>query len=261
MPGRVEDKVVIVTGGASGIGCATSRLLAAEAARVVIADLDSEGGSAIAKEIGGDAVFLRHDVSDEEDWRRLIAATLERFGCLDALVNNAGIMVPGTIEDASVEDFRRIQDVNSLGVFLGCKHAIPALRASGGGSIVNVSSLAALRGTSPYAAYSASKGAVCALTKTVAAHCVERGDPIRCNSVHPGGVDTPMLQGLLRAGGIGPGVGPEAARLAAGMADPEEIAALVLYLVSDESRFVNGAEIVIDGGLAARSPSPVVRGS
>jgi 3(or 17)beta-hydroxysteroid dehydrogenase len=254
MAGRVEDKVVIVTGGASGIGSATSRMLATEGARVAVGDVNEDGGRSIVKEIGGDAVFLPHDVSDEESWRGVIAATVERFGRLDALVNNAGIVILGTIEDATVEQFRAIQDVNSLGVFLGCKHAIPALRASGGGSIVNISSLAGLRGTSPYAAYSASKGAVRALTKTVAAHCAERGDAIRCNSVHPGGVNTPMVQGLMqRAGFEIPELDPDTARQV-GMADPSEIAALLVYLVSDESRYVNGAEIAIDGGLAARSP-------
>jgi len=261
MTARIEDKVVIVTGGASGIGGASARLLAGEGARVVVTDLNEEGGRALAKEIGGDAAFVYHDVSDEDSWRDVIAATEERFGRLDALVNNAGIVILGSIEEATVEQFRKIQDVNSLGVFLGCKHAIPALRRSGGGSIVNVSSLAGLRGTSPYAAYSASKGAVRALTKTVAAHCAERGDAIRCNSIHPGGVNTPMVQGLMRGVGVDlAAMGPEATRLA-GMADPAEIARLIIYLVSDESRFVNGAEIAIDGGLAARSPSPVTQGS
>jgi len=256
MPGRVVDKVAIVTGAASGIGRASAGLLAAEGARVLLTDVDRERGAQAAKEIGGDAVFLPHDVADEAQWRSVVAAAEDRFGRLDALMNNAGIVKRGTIEETSVEDFLAIQSVNSLGVFLGCKHAIPAMRRAGGGSIVNVSSLAALRGTPIYAAYAASKGAVHALTKTVAAHCIEKGDAIRCNSIHPGGVNTPMVHGVVKQG-----TGLDLASLddggatarSMGMADPREIAQLVLYLASDESRFMNGSALSIDGGMAART--------
>lgn len=254
MAGRVEGKVAIVTGGASGIGAETARRLAAEGARVALTDVNRELGEAVAKEIGGDAVFLSHDVGDEEDWRRVVEAVVRRFGRLDALVNNAGIVVQATIEETSVEQFERIQRVNSLGVFLGCKHAIPAMRAGGGGSIVNVSSLAGLRGTPIYAAYSASKGAVRALTKTVAVHCRERGDAIRCNSVHPGGVNTPLVHAVMkeRAGIDLAGMSDQREAAAAmGLGQPEDVADLVVYLASDESRFVNGAEIAIDGGASA----------
>jgi 3(or 17)beta-hydroxysteroid dehydrogenase len=227
--GRVEDKVAIVTGAASGIGRASAGLLAAEGARVLLTDIDAEA----------------------------------RFGRLDVLVNNAGIVKIGSIEDTSVDDFLRIQSVNSLGVFLGCKHAIPAMRRSGGGSIVNLSSLAALRGTPIYAAYAASKGAVHALTRTVAAHCIEKGDAIRCNSIHPGGVDTPMVHAVVKqATGLDLAAldddGATARSMA--MAQPLEIAYLVLYLASDESRFMNGSALSIDGGLAARSGATGPRG-
>jgi 3(or 17)beta-hydroxysteroid dehydrogenase len=248
MPARVEGKVAIVTGAASGIGRACAGRLAAEGARVVLADVAVEAGRAAAGQVGRGALFLAHDVSDEDSWRELVAETERRCGRLDALVNNAGVLVAATVEETTVEQWRRVQAVNAEGVFLGCKHALPALRRAGGGSIVNVSSIAALVGTPPYAAYSASKGAVRSLTKTVAVHCRSRGDAIRCNSIHPGGVRTPMVGAAVEGSPDEPAL--PAARLA-GMAAPEEIAHLVVYLVSDESRYVNGAELVIDGGTVA----------
>jgi 3(or 17)beta-hydroxysteroid dehydrogenase len=253
MPGRVAGKVAIVTGGASGIGAETARRLAAEGAHVTLTDVDHAGGRAVAAEIGGGAAFLPHDVRDEAQWREVIEDVRNRRGRLDVLVNNAGIVVAATVEDTTVEQWERIQAVNALGVFLGCKHAIPAMRASGGGSIVNVSSLAGLRGTPIYAAYSASKGAVRALTKTVAAHCLERGDAIRCNSIHPGGVSTPLVHRLLAQGGLdlASAEDPEALARQMGMGLPIDIANLVVFLAADESRYVNGAELAIDGGATA----------
>jgi 3(or 17)beta-hydroxysteroid dehydrogenase len=255
MAGRVQGKVAIVTGGSSGIGAATVKALAAEGAAVVAADLDRERGEALVKELGGAACFAHHDVCDEAGWIRLIADTEARFGKLDALVNNAGIIVVADVEETTVEQWRRIHAVNAEGVFLGCKHAIPALRRAGGGSIVNVSSLAALRGTPVYAAYSSSKGAVRSLTKTVALHCRQRGDAIRCNSIHPGGVETPLMRkAVAQLTGVDLDADTAAAaatRRGIELARPEEIASLILYLASDESRYVNGEEIVIDGGLSA----------
>ena len=255
MAGRVEGKVAIVTGGASGIGAATVRMLAAEGAAVVAADLDRERGEALAKELGGKTHFALHDVRDEDAWVRLISDTEARFGKLDVLVNNAGIIVVATIEDTTLEQWRRIHAVNAEGVFLGCKHAIPAMRRARGGSIVNVSSLAALRGTPIYAAYSASKGAVRSLTKTVSLHCRMRGEPIRCNSIHPGGVETRLMRAAVKEStGVDMETNPEAAaafRRSVELAQPEAIAPLIVYLASDESSFVNGEEIAIDGGLSA----------
>ena len=255
MAGRVEGKVAIVTGGASGIGAATVRMLVAEGAAVVVADMDRERGETLAKELGGRAHFALHDVRDEDAWVRLVADTESRFGSLDVLVNNAGVIVVATIEDTTLEQWRRIHAVNAEGVFLGCKHAIPAMRRAGRGSIVNVSSLAALRGTPIYAAYSASKGAVLSLTKTVSLHCRMRGEAIRCNSIHPGGVETRLMRAAVKEStGVDMDTNPEAAaafRRSVELAQPEAIAPLIVYLASDESSYVNGEAIAIDGGLSA----------
>jgi 3(or 17)beta-hydroxysteroid dehydrogenase len=255
MAGRVEGKVAIVTGGASGIGAATVRLLASEGAAVVCADVNRESGEALVKEIGRAAVFAAHDVRDEASWVRLIADTESRFGRLDVLVNNAGIVLVANVEETTLEQWRRVHAVNAEGVFLGCKHAIPAMRRAGAGSIVNVSSLAALRGTPIYAAYSASKGAVRSLTKTVALHCRQRGEAIRCNSIHPGGVETPMMRAAVKqTTGIDLDADAEAAaaiRQTLELGQPGEIAELIVFLASDASRYVNGEEIAIDGGLSA----------
>ena len=187
-------------------------------------------------------------VTDEAAWQGLIADAVQRFGRLDVLVNNAGIVIPGTVESTSLEDWRKIQAVNSEGVFLGCKHAIPAMAKSGGGSIVNISSVAALVGTPPFAAYAASKGAVRSLTQTVAVHCAQQKNGVRCSSVHPGGIDTPMVRNL-----GGPRQSPPQGS-GGGMptlGQPDDIANMVLYLASDESRLVNGAAMVVDGGMTA----------
>jgi 3(or 17)beta-hydroxysteroid dehydrogenase len=256
--GRVEGKVAIVTGAASGIGAATSRRLASEGARVLLCDVNEEGLAKLAAELGDPAEALTLDVVDEARWREVVAHARERLGRLDVLVNNAGIVERADVEETTLEQWRRIQSVNAEGVFLGCKHALPAMRASGGGSIVNVSSLAALRGTPIYAAYSASKGAVAALTRTVALHCLERGDAIRCNSIHPGGVNTPMVHAVVKEGsGLDlTALDPEVIRRSLGMGDPADIANLVLFLASDESGYINGAELCIDGGLTVSTARP-----
>ena len=191
--GRVEGKVAIVTGAASGMGRADAILLASEGARVVVADLNEADGRAVAADIGEDAVFARLDVTDEASWAAVIEETLGTFGRLDILVNNAGLMQLGSVVDTDLESYRKINAVNNEGVFLGCKHAIPAMEQSGGGSLINMSSVAALQGVSFVAGYCASKGAVTALTKSVAMCCKERKNGIRCNSVHPDGVKTPMV--------------------------------------------------------------------
>jgi 3(or 17)beta-hydroxysteroid dehydrogenase len=247
MAGRVEDKVAIVTGGASGIGRGIAEALAREGARVVITDVQAELGREAAKAIGGDTVFVRHDVTNEDSWREVIAAALERFGRLDVLVNNAGIIIVVDIEETTVEQWRKIMTVNAEGVFLGCKHAIPAMRRSGGGSIINISSAAGLVGTPTFPAYSASKGAVRLLTKSVAAHCRDKGDAIRCNSIHPGGIDTPLLRAIGGRRGLPDLDALTAPGSAVGFGTPADIGHLAVYLASDESRFMNGSEVAIDG--------------
>lgn len=244
--GRVEGKVAVVTGAASGMGRADAELLAREGARVVVADLNEQAGRAVAERIGDRALFMRLDVSDESNWRDVVAATCDAWGGLDILVNNAGLIALGSIVDTSLEDWRRIHAVNSEGVFLGCKHAIPAMAESGGGSIINMSSVAAIQGQSYVAAYSASKGAVRSLTKSIAMYCLEQKNRIRCNSVHPNGVRTPMVVKV--ATGKDSATADEIAQVGhgSGFCDPEDVAQMVLYLASDESRFVSGAEMLID---------------
>ena len=252
--GRVEGKVAIVTGGASGMGRADAELLAREGANVVVADLNEADGQAVADAIGARARFLRLDVSDEDNWKSVIAATLETFGRLDVLVNNAGMIALGTIVDTDLESWRRINAVNSDGVFLGCKHAIPAMTASGGGSIINMSSVAAIHGQSFVAAYTASKGAVRALTKNIALYCKEHKNGIRCNSVHPDGVKTPMVVKVAMGKDTATEEDIEEVGKIGNMCEPEDIANLVLYLASDESRFVNGAEMLIDNAATITPP-------
>jgi 3(or 17)beta-hydroxysteroid dehydrogenase len=253
---RVAGKVVLVTGAGSGIGRATAKLLAGEGATVVVSDIDKSGGLETVQQIGagnsgGGARFEEHDTAKEEDWKRIIDGVMAREGRLNGLVNNAGIAgpFPSTFETETVEQWRRMLSINVEGVFLGCKHGVPAMKQSGGGSIVNTSSLAAFLGTPALSAYGASKGAVRQFTKTVAMDCARKGYRIRCNSVHPGIIMTPMGQGILPT---------DKARERAlrtipigEFGAPEDIAYGILYLISDESRFVTGSELVIDGGMNA----------
>ena len=252
--GRVAGKVAIVTGGASGMGKADAILLAREGARVVIADLNEKDGQSVAEGIGDDAVFMRLDVSDEANWESVISATVEKFGGLDILVNNAGMIALGTIVDTDLATWRKINAVNSDGVFLGCKHAIPAMTASGGGSIINMSSVAAIHGQSFVAAYTASKGAVRSLTKSIAMFCKEQKNGIRCNSIHPDGVKTPMVVKVATGKETATRKDIEEIAKFGNMCEPEDIANLVLYLASDESRFVNGAEMLIDNASTITPP-------
>lgn len=250
--GRVAGKVALVTGGASGLGRATAALLVREGARVTLTDIDGEAGAAAAAEIG--ARFLQHDVTDEAGWRGVLGET----GGLNVLVNNAGIgesSAANDPENSTLEDFRRIFAVNAGGVFLGCKHAIPVMRDSGG-SIVNISSIAALVPTPFLTSYGASKAAVRQLTMSVAAHCAARGYRIRCNSVHPGQIRTPMLEGLFADVANAQGESSEAVQseflkqIPMGeFGTPEDVAWQVLYLASDESKHVTGARFLVDGGM------------
>ena len=247
MAGRVQGKVVLVTGGASGIGRATALLLAREGAQVLISDIDVESGQALANEIGSTAMFMRHDAASEAEWNVVFEALRERYGRLDVLVNNAGILLKGSIEETSLDDWQRALRVNSDSVFLGCRAGIALMKEGAGGSIINISSLAALAGRDDYAAYSASKGAVAALTRTVAALCRRRKYRIRCNSVHPDGVLTPMTSAQYPTG-----IDPRRLTIDSDpmhrMCLPEDVAASVLFLASDESRAINGVELRVDSG-------------
>jgi 3(or 17)beta-hydroxysteroid dehydrogenase len=245
---RVKGKVCIVTGASSGLGKATAEVLAAEGAKLVLADIDVAAGQAVADSLD-DAVFVRCDVSSEADWQAVFTTAEEHFGGVDVLVNNAGIAILATIETTTLEQWELINRVNSTSVFLGCKYAVAAMKERGG-SILNMSSIAALVGVPLFAAYSATKGAVCALTKTVALHCQQKGYKIRCNSIHPGGINTPMGQkAVLEADA------EDLQLMAAGatgeMGEPEDVAWMVLFLASDESRHVSGSEMVVDNALTA----------
>ena len=248
---RVAGKVALVSGGARGIGAATSRLLAREGAAVVLADvLEAEGKATEAEiaEAGGRATFMRLDVTDEDNWQQVIDATVATYGKLDVVVNNAGISGRTTVEETAAETWDRVMAVNGKGVFLGTKLAIPELRRAGGGSIINISSIYGIVGSETSAAYHASKGAVRIFTKSAAIQYA--GEGIRVNSVHPGFVDSPMTaasHALREVHNL------RIERTPLGrMGTPEDIAAGILYLASDESSFVTGSELVIDGGMTAR---------
>ncbi|AMO55523.1 short-chain dehydrogenase [Endozoicomonas montiporae] len=239
--GRVQDKVCVITGAASGMGREDALLLAKEGARVVLTDLNEETGQQLADEIGDQAIFIKQDIASEVDWKRVMAATLEAFGRIDVLVNNAGILQLLPIEQTTLEIWQTIQRVNSDGYFLGCKYAIEAMKDSGG-SIINMSSVAALGGMPMCPAYSASKGAVAALSRSLSVHCRNQGYGIRINTINPDGVDTPMVQKF--TGGPLPDEVKQDPK--SRMCDPVEIANAVLFLASDESRFINGVELRVD---------------
>jgi NAD(P)-dependent dehydrogenase (short-subunit alcohol dehydrogenase family) len=252
---RLQDKLCLVTGAARGIGAAIARAFAAEGARVLVTDIREDEGRALATEIG--CTFRRLDVAEEADWTALEAAVPE----LDVVVNNAGItgfeqgIVAHDPEHATLDDWRAVHRVNLDGTFLGCRHAIRAMRPKGQGSIVNISSRSGLVGIAGAAAYAASKAGVRNHTKTVALWCAEQGLAIRCNSIHPAAILTPMWEPML-------GTGPDReARMAAFVHDtplrrfgrPEEVAALAVLLASDEAPYITGAELSIDGGILAGS--------
>lgn len=254
VPGRVAGKVALVTGAASGLGAASAALLIQEGARVLLTDVQDERGRAFAGSLGERAAYARLDVTCEGDWREAIARTVDTFGALHVLVNNAGIGMLGDVEATSFDDWRRVHAVNLDGTFLGCKYGVPAIRASGGGSIVNISSISGIVAGHNLAAYNSSKAAVRHLTKSVALHCARSRSNVRCNSIHPTFVATPILDAMLAGA-----ADPEAARrkLAAqiplgAIGEPRDVALAVIYLASDESKLMTGAELVLDGGLSAQ---------
>jgi len=241
---RLAGKVAIVTGGARGMGAAHVRRMSAEGAKVVFTDILEEDGVKLQKELGDNVLFAKHDVTSASDWDTVVRKAEEAFGPVNVLVNNAGIDLPeGSLQDATEAMYRKVIDVNQVSVFLGMKYAVPSMRKAGGGSIVNISSLAGLVGGFQKVAYTASKFAVRGMTKAAALELGAYG--IRVNSVHPGFIATPMTEGL-----INPQLENSFPLKRAGKS--EEVSELVLFLASDESSYSTGSEFVIDGGLGAQ---------
>jgi len=253
--GRLDGKVAVITGAARGMGASHAAVFVAEGARVVLTDVLAEEGTALAERLGPSATFVCHDVGDEHGWREVIGLAKSAYGKLDILVNNAGIVVRELTEKLSLADYERVLRVNQIGPFLGIRTAIPALREAGGGSIVNVSSINGLRGTAGTVAYSSSKYALRGITQTVALEVV--ADGIRVNTVLPGNTTTHMTTDSLSAEAAAAAEAQAAKVIPMGRhARAAEISQLVLFLASDESSYITGAEYVIDGGWSARLAIP-----
>ena len=254
--GRVQDKVVLVTGGTGGIGQAIALRLGEEGARIVLTDIDASHSAAVLArlaEAGIPAQFVQHDVRDEASWQAAVAQTLGHFGRLDVLVNNAGVAgpPPETFESITLDDWRRSMSVNLDGVFLGTREAVITMKASGGGSIVNIGSVAAYIGTPGGAAYGSSKGGVRSLTKQAAVACARKGYKIRVNTIHPCYIWTPLAEraATARWGADKAAQGMRDLHPFLVLGEPDDVAHAVLFLASDEARLVNGTDLVVDGAL------------
>lgn len=252
---RVKDKVALVTGGGSGLGKAMSVRLAQEGATVVVSDINESSAQAVAAEIGGEAIALHQDVTDEQRWTDILADIIARFGRLDILVNNAGIALVGTVEDTTLADWRLTTSINLDAVFVGTREAIKVMKL-GSGSIINISSIEGIIGEQKVAAYNASKAGVRNFTKSAALHCCAEGYAIRVNSIHPGFIETPLVSGAV--GSMTEADGEAFTSRIVGnipmghMGEPMDIANGVLFLASEESKYMTGSELVIDGGYIAR---------
>jgi NAD(P)-dependent dehydrogenase (short-subunit alcohol dehydrogenase family) len=261
MTGRVERKIALVTGAAQGLGEAAARMLAREGARVAVTDVNIEGAEKVARSINethpGAAIAVRHDVTEEADWRNALDQTEKAFGSLHVLVNNAGIGLTKDFEQITSEEWRRVHAIDLDGVFLGCRLSLPlmakSVKATGlGGSIVNISSISGIIAGHNMAAYNSAKAAVRHLSKSVALHCARKGYGIRSNSIHPVFIATPILDGLVQRFGRDEAYAKLGRQVPLGhIGEPDDIAYAVLYLASDESKFVTGAELKVDGGISA----------
>ena len=243
--GRVEGKVAIITGGARGMGAMHGQRLIEEGAKVILTDMLDAEGEAVAKALGANARYLHHDVTKESEWKHIVAETEQAFGPVSVLVNNAGIAANSPIEATSEADYRRVIDINQVSVFLGMKSVLPSMKRAGGGSIVNISSIAGIIGTPTTMAYTASKFAVRGMTKSAAIEFAPHN--IRVNSIHPGIIRTPMTAGDNDVIAAATAVTP-----AGRVGEPEEVANIMLMLASDETRFSTGAEFVVDGGFTCQ---------
>ncbi len=255
---RLADKVALITGGAAGLGREIVKCFLKEGARVIVTDINTKLGSQLAESTGCE--FICQDVTNEDEWLVIIKIIESRYGKLDILINNAGIEGPmskatSSPETTSLQDWKRVQSVNVEGVFIGCRAAIPAMRRSGGGSIINISSIAALLPTPEHVAYGVSKAAVRHLTTSIAMHCATDGSKIRCNSIHPGTILTPMLERVIIEKSQERGISDKQmltelkAEIPQGEFQlPEDIAAAALFLASDESKHITGLKMVVDGG-------------
>lgn len=255
---RLAGKIALVTGGGSGIGRATCRRFAAEGAQIFVCDIDEAAAHRTAADIGAAAMAHRMNVSSEPDWEAAVAAAIARFGRLDIVCNIAGIGRGGSIEDTGLEDWNAMVAVNLTGVMLGCKHGVKAIVRSGGaGAIVNMSSIGGLVGPADIAGYCATKGGVTALSRSVAMHCAERRYPIRCVAIHPGYVDTEMLDPVAEAIGDRGALLDGMARLVpmGRICTPDDIASAVLFAASDEAAMISGSNLIVDGAQLAGPPS------
>ena len=255
--GRVDGKKAFITGGAQGLGEATARMMAREGARVTVTDVNGAGAESVAASINeahgaGTAFAWQHDVTDEARWQEVLKAAHDAMGGLNVLVNNAGIGSLGSVEDENYETFKKVQTVDVDSIFLGCKYAIPLMRDHGLGSIINISSIAGIIASGNYVSYNTAKAAVRHISKSIALHCAKTGGQIRCNSVHPVFINTPILDRTKEMFGEEEALSKLGRQIPLGkVGEPDDIAYAVLYLASDESKLVTGIELKVDGGISA----------